>query len=104
MASIWCQHCGGEGKLYTSRYGGNDPDVWSTGPCEACNGTGEVSFPDAIKAFPDLTGYAPRAEAWHAYDTSTYCGCPDCHYPVGTGATADEAIADLLEQLAEGIA
>jgi hypothetical protein len=53
----------------------------------------------AIEAFPDLTGYAPKSEAWHAYDTSTYCGCPDCHYPVGTGATADEAIADLIEQL-----
>ena len=23
-----CPHCGGEGVLYTSRYGGNDPDVW----------------------------------------------------------------------------
>jgi hypothetical protein len=53
----------------------------------------------AIEAFPDLTGYAPKSEAWHAYDTATYCGCDDCHCPVGTGATADEAIADLLEQL-----
>jgi hypothetical protein len=51
----------------------------------------------AIEAFPDLSGYAPRNEAWYAIDTDTYCGCPDCHYPVGTGATADEAIADLLE-------
>jgi hypothetical protein len=53
----------------------------------------------AIEAFPDLTGYAPKSEAWHAYDTSTYCGCDDCHPLIGTGATADEAIADLLEQL-----
>ncbi|HEY2617707.1 MAG TPA: hypothetical protein VGI78_10250 [Acetobacteraceae bacterium] len=53
----------------------------------------------AIEAFPDLTGYALASEAWHAIDRNTYCGCPDCHYPVGTGATADEAIADLLEQL-----
>jgi hypothetical protein len=54
-----------------------------------------------IQAHPDLTGYAPRAESWHAYDASTYCGCPDCRYPVGYGATADEAIADLMEQIEE---
>ncbi len=33
-----CQTCFGEGKLYTSRYGGNDPDVWCIGKCEACDG------------------------------------------------------------------
>lgn len=36
----YCTRCGGEGKLYTSRYGGNDPDVWATGECPACEGTG----------------------------------------------------------------
>jgi len=35
-----CENCGGEGMLYTSRYGGNDPDVWSTGECPVCDGTG----------------------------------------------------------------
>lgn len=35
-----CAHCGGEGKLYTSRYGGNDPDVWPIGECPVCDGTG----------------------------------------------------------------
>lgn len=55
----------------------------------------------AIQVFPDTTGYAPADEAWHAYDTATYCGCPDCRCLVGTGATADAAIADLLEQLEE---
>lgn len=35
-----CGICGCEGKIYTSRYGGNDPDVWPSGPCEACEGTG----------------------------------------------------------------
>lgn len=35
-----CERCGGEGKLYTSRYGGNDPDVWPTGDCPVCEGTG----------------------------------------------------------------
>jgi hypothetical protein len=54
-----------------------------------------------IAFHPDTTGYAPRAEAWYAIDADSYCGCPDCRSPMGTGATADEAIADLLEQLAE---
>jgi len=38
--SVPCEACGGEGYKYTSRYGGNDPDVWRTGMCEACTGTG----------------------------------------------------------------
>jgi hypothetical protein len=54
-----------------------------------------------IVAHPDLTGYAPAAEAWYAIDGDSYCGCPDCRCPVGTGATAEAAIADLLEQMAE---
>jgi hypothetical protein len=40
MAILWCRNCGGEGKLYTSRYGGNDPDVWATGTCVECSGSG----------------------------------------------------------------
>lgn len=35
-----CSKCGGEGKLYASRYGGNDPDVWATGTCPVCEGSG----------------------------------------------------------------
>ena len=35
-----CETCGSEGKLYTSRYGGNDPDVWPVGECPVCEGTG----------------------------------------------------------------
>ena len=34
-----CSHCGGEGQLYTSRYGGNDPDVWPIGKCPVCEGS-----------------------------------------------------------------
>lgn len=37
-----CEKCGGEGSLYTSKYGGNDPDVWRTGPCDACDGSGHL--------------------------------------------------------------
>ncbi len=39
-----CERCGGEGKLYTSRYGGNDPDVWPIGECPVCEGTGYALY------------------------------------------------------------
>ena len=35
-----CSACGGEGRNYKSRYGGNDPDVWDAGQCEVCEGSG----------------------------------------------------------------
>lgn len=35
-----CIKCQGEARRYQSKYGGNDPDVWDAGPCEACDGTG----------------------------------------------------------------
>lgn len=38
----WCERCGGEGRLFTSRYGGNDPDVWPIGECPVCEGSGYV--------------------------------------------------------------
>lgn len=40
VLTVPCENCGSEGKLYTSRYGGNDPDVWPTGDCPVCEGTG----------------------------------------------------------------
>lgn len=40
MSRLACSKCQGEGSLYTSRYGGNDPDVWRTGECPACKGSG----------------------------------------------------------------
>jgi hypothetical protein len=43
MKTLTCRTCGGDGKNWTSRYGGNDPDVWSDGPCHACDGDGEES-------------------------------------------------------------
>lgn len=39
--TVECPECGGEGRIYRSKYGGNDPDVWDAGPCEDCDGTGE---------------------------------------------------------------
>jgi len=38
---VCCDVCGGEGQFYTSRYGGNDPDVYPTGEeCPWCRGDG----------------------------------------------------------------
>jgi hypothetical protein len=38
---VECEHCE-DGIRWTSRYGGNDPDVWPVGRCETCDGTGRV--------------------------------------------------------------
>lgn len=40
MPIIPCQACGGEGRIWKSRYGGNDPDVWDAGECPNCEGSG----------------------------------------------------------------
>jgi hypothetical protein len=40
MPMLPCSSCAGEGRKYKSRYGGNDPDVWDVGQCEACEGSG----------------------------------------------------------------
>jgi len=52
-----------------------------------------------IRAFEDNTGYAPKSERYHAIDCDTYDGAEDSRNraTVGYGATAAEAIADLLE-------
>ena len=38
-----CPDCE-DGTRWTSRYGGNDPDVWPAGPCETCDGTGILTL------------------------------------------------------------
>lgn len=43
MPILTCTRCQGEGSLYTSRYGGNDPDVWRTGECPECEGSGNAT-------------------------------------------------------------
>jgi hypothetical protein len=40
MSYIPCIKCQGEGRIFKSKYGGNDPDVWDAGMCEACDGSG----------------------------------------------------------------
>lgn len=42
MAFLPCLKCSGEGRIYTSRYGGNDPDVSDAGECDACDGGGSA--------------------------------------------------------------
>jgi hypothetical protein len=45
--------------------------------------------------------YGSYGGGYEAVDDNTYCGCPECHHPVGRGKTEQEAIDDLMEQLAE---
>lgn len=51
---VLCEACDGEGQTYTSRYGGNDPDVWPVGRCAICNGTAYVDVPDELIEMEDL--------------------------------------------------
>ena len=44
-----------------------------------------------LKVSPQYMGFA-------AYYEPGYCGCPDCHWIVGHGATEAEAVNDYWEQ------
>lgn len=49
-----CENCGGEGKIFTSKHGGNDPDVWPVGACEFCEGSGfQYGAPDGAHLLED---------------------------------------------------
>jgi len=50
-----------------------------------------------IKTSFDYPPIPIRSMDWSAYDASTYCGCEECNYPVGRGATEEEAVRDLIE-------
>ena len=50
MTILSCEHCGGEGRIFKSKYGGNDPDVWDAGKCEVCDGSGNIV--DILKNLP----------------------------------------------------
>jgi hypothetical protein len=57
-------------------------------------------FPDVdIATYYDPPPIPQRNFDWAAVDTSTYGGDPED--PVGFGKTKEEAIQDLLEQIAE---
>lgn len=65
-----CQTCGGDGRDWHSRYGGNDPDVWDAGPCKNCNGTGEQVCEDCGE-HPAIAKYVDRG--------SVFLLCAACH-------------------------
>ena len=53
-----------------------------------------------------VTHYEPkpipdRRSDWDAIDDDTYDGAEDSHCPVGRGATEQEAIDDLMQQIGE---
>ncbi len=54
-----------------------------------------------IKTHYDPPPIPNRSFDWSAIDDDTYDGSPDSKCPVGHGATEEEAIADLKEQIAE---
>jgi hypothetical protein len=68
------------------------PEVLRYTLVKPCTGASKMK----IRTIPDNTGIAPRDSVWQAVDDDTYDG-PNC--PIGLGATEEEAIADLLEQL-----
>lgn len=67
MPRLNCMNCGGEGKIYASRYGGNDPDVWPTGDCPACKGSANQVC-EARGCSEDAVGFNDDGEAM----------CEDC--------------------------
>jgi hypothetical protein len=67
---LTCSECDGEGRRYTSRYGGNDPDVWDAGVCLACDGDGNQVCEDC--------GDHPAVATWTVHG-KTYLVCRACH-------------------------
>lgn len=65
--TLLCSECSGEGSIYASRYGGNDPDVYRVGPCEDWGGTG--------KAICEARGCKEEAVA---YNDDGELMCEDC--------------------------
>jgi hypothetical protein len=66
---MYCTRCGGEGRIYTSCYGGNDPNVRDAGECPACEGSGrQRDCPDCgaqidPMLFPCLEQHCPARTA-----------------------------------------
>jgi hypothetical protein len=78
--SLTCIKCSGEGSIYTSKYGGNDPDVWRTGECDAC--AGSCNEPCAMR------GCAENAVAFND-DGETLC--EDCLVEWASNYAEDDA-------------
>lgn len=67
MTRLNCMHCAGEGRIFKSKYGGNDPDVWDAGECPHCRGTANQAC-EARDCAEDATGFNDDGEAM----------CADC--------------------------
>jgi DnaJ-class molecular chaperone len=69
---IPCQTCGGEGRIFKSRYGGNDPDVWDAGQCETCAGSGNQTCEECA-AHPAVAVWSSKTSrlSWFV--------CEACH-------------------------
>jgi hypothetical protein len=67
---ISCIECNGSGRHMKSTYGGNDPDVWDAGPCEACDGTGDQCCEECCKE--------PAVTVWRSH-RQTWLVCEACH-------------------------
>ena len=87
-----CYHCGGEGKLYTSRYGGNDPDVWPTGTCPVCDGKGQLTIRGTVRTSHVYPPIPDRSHDWTAWVD----GQDEETRIQGWGATEEAAIKDLF--------
>ena len=97
---LHCLKCGGEGRLYQSKYGVNDPDVWDAGKCDACEA-------DALRA-----SAGPPAKAWDDIRGIRSIRLQQCDWTQTTDAPLDaptkaawgvyrQALRDLPE-MAEG--
>jgi hypothetical protein len=75
----YCRACGGEGRVWMSRHGGNDPDVWDAGPCENCGGSGNAWCEECGNDYATLT--------WHE-NGREYLLCGHCHARWTEDATA----------------
>lgn len=69
-AILSCAACGGEGRVFKSRYGGNDPDVWDAGQCSICDGSGKQTCEDC--------GNHPAVASW-MNQGKPYLICRACH-------------------------
>jgi DnaJ-class molecular chaperone len=66
-----CRHCDGEGRIWRSRHGGLDPDIYDAGPCDHCQGTG-----DQVCQYCQ-TG-DPAVARW-TYNGTDHYVCEACH-------------------------
>jgi DnaJ-class molecular chaperone len=62
MSILSCRKCSGEGRIFKSRYGGNDPDVWDAGKCDECDGSGNQTC-DARSCTESAVGFNDDGDA-----------------------------------------